>query len=120
MFTPRAQGEPVKNFGHQQDALAPARIAKIRKKTRSMSGYLDAARAVWNLEWLDTASPRYGLEATGLRGRLGGKFFGLQQAMAGLRAVTFRSSSWVENLNSRLRNYFFLRGQIGSDYLELL
>jgi len=80
----------------------------------------DAARAVWNLEWLDTASPRYGLEATGLRGRLGGKFFGLQQAMAGLRAVTFRSSSWVENLNSRLRNYFFLRGQIGSDYLELL
>ncbi len=35
-------------------------------------------------------------------------------------AVTFRSSSWVENINSRLRDYFFLRRQIGPDYLELL
>jgi hypothetical protein len=26
----------------------------------------------------------------------------------------------VENLNSRLRNYFFLRRQIGPQYLELL
>lgn len=33
---------------------------------------------------------------------------------------TPRASSLVENLNSRLRNYFFLRKQLGSDYLELL
>jgi len=26
----------------------------------------------------------------------------------------------VENLNSRLRNYFFLRRHIGNDYLDLL
>jgi hypothetical protein len=26
----------------------------------------------------------------------------------------------IENLNSRLRNYFFLRKQRGQDYLELL
>ena len=26
----------------------------------------------------------------------------------------------VENLNSRLRNYFFLRRQVGPDYLALL
>jgi len=31
-----------------------------------------------------------------------------------------RASSLVENLNSRLRNYFFLRRQLGPDYLELL
>ena len=31
-----------------------------------------------------------------------------------------RASSVIENLNSRLRNYFFLRRQVGSDYLVLL
>ncbi len=31
-----------------------------------------------------------------------------------------RASSVIENLNSRLRNYFFLRRQLGPDYLILL
>ena len=31
-----------------------------------------------------------------------------------------RASSLVENLNSRLRSYFFLRRQLGKDYLTLL
>ena len=31
-----------------------------------------------------------------------------------------RASSLVENLNSRLRTYFFLRRQLGNDYLTLL
>ena len=31
-----------------------------------------------------------------------------------------RASSVVENINSRLRGYFFLRRQLGADYLELL
>ena len=31
-----------------------------------------------------------------------------------------RASSLVENLNSRLRSYFFLRRQLGNDYLTLL
>ncbi len=79
-----------------------------------------AVRAVWNLECLDAASAKYGLQADAVRCRLGSKFYGLQQAMPALRAVTFRSSSWVENINSRLRDYFFLRRQIGPDYLELL
>jgi hypothetical protein len=35
-------------------------------------------------------------------------------------ADTPRSSSVVENLNSRLRNYFFLRREIGNGYLDLL
>ncbi len=33
---------------------------------------------------------------------------------------TLRSSSMVENLNSRLRRYFFLRCQLGDAYLSLL
>ena len=31
-----------------------------------------------------------------------------------------RASSLVENLNSRLRSYFFPRRQLGEDYLTLL
>ena len=34
--------------------------------------------------------------------------------------TTPRASSMVENLNSRLRNYFFLRRSLGDDYLSLL
>jgi hypothetical protein len=33
---------------------------------------------------------------------------------------TPRASSLVENRNSRLRNYFFLRRQLGRQYLDLL
>ena len=33
---------------------------------------------------------------------------------------TPRASSLVENLNSRLRNYFFLRRTLGESYLNLL
>jgi len=35
-------------------------------------------------------------------------------------AETPRASSIVENLNGRLRNYFYLRRHIGHGYLELL
>ena len=35
-------------------------------------------------------------------------------------AQTPRASSIVENINSRLRNYFFLRRHIGHGYLDLL
>ena len=33
---------------------------------------------------------------------------------------TVRASSVIENLNSRLRSYFFLRRHLGPDYLALL
>ena len=37
-----------------------------------------------------------------------------------MAAETVRASSLVENLNSRLRSYFFLRRHLGADYLALL
>jgi hypothetical protein len=58
-------------------------------------------------------------------GRLGehplhGQFYTIDQALLELRHRLHRTSSLVENLNSRLRNYFFLRRQIGPQYLDLL
>jgi hypothetical protein len=55
-----------------------------------------------------------------LRSALHGRFFEVCEAVAGLMNQTVRASSVVENLNSRLRSYFFLRRQLGADYLSLL
>jgi hypothetical protein len=41
-------------------------------------------------------------------------------AVAELAEQTVRASSVIENLNSRLRSYFFLRRHLGPDYLALL
>ena len=55
-----------------------------------------------------------------LRHQLGSRFEPLQVAITQLTHATTRASSVVENLNSRLRNYFFLRKQLGEGYLDLL
>ena len=47
-------------------------------------------------------------------------FFPLHQTLGAVTATLHRTSSVVENLNSRLRTYFFLRRNIGPAYLELL
>ena len=52
--------------------------------------------------------------------QLSDKFLEVKQAVESALKSTPRASSLVENLNSRLRNYFFLRKHLGSDYLELL
>lgn len=62
----------------------------------------------------------YWAKATALHQSLHEGFFPLQQALAALRNRFHRASSLVENVNSRLRNYFFLRRQIGPAYLDLL
>jgi hypothetical protein len=59
-------------------------------------------------------------EEAAVRKCLGGQFLAACEAIDGLIAGTVRASSLVENLNSRLRNYFTLRRHLGSDYLSLL
>lgn len=52
--------------------------------------------------------------------KLRAKFLPIKEAVESAMKSTPRASSLVENLNSRLRNYFHLRKHLGSDYLELL
>jgi hypothetical protein len=52
--------------------------------------------------------------------RLCGRFHDIQATVAELIAGTVGAGSLVENLNSRLRGYFFLRRHLGPDYLALL
>jgi hypothetical protein len=70
-------------------------------------------------EMAEKDSRRWQREAA-LRQRLGGRYYPLSAAVAELSLRVVRASSLVENVNSRLRNYFFLRRHLGPDYLELL
>ena len=51
---------------------------------------------------------------------LSGKFYDVMKAVENALEETPRASSMVENLNSRLHNYFFLRRSLGNGYLSLL
>jgi hypothetical protein len=77
-------------------------------------------RQLFDLQALDERQPRRWQQEATLRHQLGRRFFHLQEAVHDLAAHVVRASSVIENLNSRLRSYFFLRRQLGSDYLVLL
>jgi hypothetical protein len=72
------------------------------------------------LHSLPTTSPAHWQGWNRLRAQLGAKFHALVAAVGRAMADTPRSSSLVENLNSRLRTYFTLRRHLGGSYLELL
>jgi hypothetical protein len=55
-----------------------------------------------------------------LRHQLKGRFAPVQREVRRVIQETPRASSIIENLNSRLRNYFFLRRDLGDGYLDLL
>ena len=77
-------------------------------------------RDVLDLQNQTPATQTYWIKIRHLYNHLHDKFFLVKQAVTDLKNRTHRASSMVENLNSRLRNYFFLRRQIGSRYLDLL
>jgi hypothetical protein len=72
------------------------------------------------LHRLPSTSTAYWQGWNRLRAKLGGKFHTLFDAVSRAMAQTPRSSSLVENLNSRLRNYFTFRRHLGGLYLGLL
>jgi len=72
------------------------------------------------LHRLPSTSPAYWQGWNRLRAQTRGKFHTLFDAVSRAMARTPRSSSLVENLNSRLRTYFTLRRHLGGSYLDLL
>jgi hypothetical protein len=77
-------------------------------------------RAVLHVQERDARDARRGPQEAALRQQLRGRFYELSEAVAAVARRTVRASSVVENLNSRLRSYFFLRRHLGPDYLHLL
>ena len=126
----------------QREGLCPHRIQPVRKMLEgqrddllAFAGQLDArlaqvaldlgvpeylVRAVCELQAQDENACVYWQEEARLRKKLRDRFDPVQTAVREAITRTPRASSLVENRNSCLRNYFFLRRQIGNDYLDLL
>jgi hypothetical protein len=80
----------------------------------------ELVRELFAVHTLALDSPKRWYREASLRRNLGARYFPLSQAVDAVRCRTVRASSLVENLNSRLRSYFFLRRHLGNDYLSLL
>jgi hypothetical protein len=81
---------------------------------------VDLVRTLLVVQAMASHNVRRWPQEAALRQQLLGRFHDLSAAVTALAKSTVRASSVVENLNSRLRNYFFLRRHLGPDYLELL
>ena len=81
---------------------------------------LQAVRDVCLLHRKPPTSNAYWERWNQLYSQLSSKFYGLMEAVGEALQQTPRASSLVENLNSRLRNYFFLRRSLGDTYLSTL
>ena len=78
------------------------------------------AREVLRVQSLPTWDLKRWPHEAALREALRGRYHGVSADVRELSERVVRASSLVENLNSRLRGYFFLRRQLGDDYLALL
>ena len=78
------------------------------------------AREVLEMQALPLSDRRRWRREAALRETLRGRYHGVCADVEELSAQVVRASSLVENLNSRLRNYFFLRRHLGENYLALL
>ena len=117
--------------------VRPVRVAlkRQRDKLLGFAGVLDGkiaaiaqcfdvtgyhVRAVCLLLRKPETSLAYWQRREQLNRLLGWKFHGILEAVSDAMDETHRSSSMAENLNGRLRNYFFLRRHLGQGYLDLL
>jgi hypothetical protein len=113
-----------RTLANQRDTLL-AFATRLDQQLEALAQQFDVSPFLVREMLALTSSPRttttaYWAKASALHRQLHGHFFPLQQALDALCQHLHRASSLVENLNSRLRNYFFLRRQIGPAYLDLL
>jgi hypothetical protein len=106
----------------RDDLLAFAGVldTKLTGIARTLEISLSLVREACLLHGLPGTSTAYWQGWNRLRAEIGGKFPAVFDAVSQAMARTPRSSSLVENLNARLRNYFTLRRHLGSAYLDLL
>ena len=113
----------VRLLQNQRDDLL-AFAAELDQQLTALAHEYQVAPAVVRklllLQALDPNTPARWQQEADLRRQLGNRFFPLHEAVMTLADQVVRASSVIENLNSRLRCYFFLRRHLGPDYLDLL
>jgi hypothetical protein len=97
---------------------------RLERDVADLAAYAKVSEAVVRemiaiQEMAQTEGRRWRREGA-LRKQLGDRYEELSAQVEALREGVVRASSAVENYNSRLRNYFFLRKEIGGGYLDLL
>jgi hypothetical protein len=108
---------------NQRGALLAFAVALDQELTALAADYAVSPATVQDLlqvQALPTRDPRRWQREAALWRQVGSVYAALREEVTAVAAQVVRASSVVENLNSRLRNYFFLRRQLGADYLALL
>jgi hypothetical protein len=100
-------------FAEQLDADMAALAERLRVS-------LTTVREALAVQQMDDNRPSRWQREKELWRQLGGKYAVLRAEVQRLATSVVRASSVIENTNSRLRNYFFLRKQLGREYLGLL
>jgi hypothetical protein len=108
------------NHREEMLAFAVALDQDLAALAQSFAVPVTLVRQFFNRQWSDPKTPPYWQDDATFHQRLGRRYYPLKQALKHLARATVRASSVIENLNSRLRNYFFLRRHLGKDYLVLL
>ena len=112
-----------KSLHHQRDqvlAFAGLLDRKLAEIALDFEVPLQTVREVCLLHRKSPTSSPYWERWNQLHVQLSGKFHAVLEAVSAALKQLPRASSLVENLNSRLRNYFFLRRTLGKPYLGLL
>ena len=110
----------LKNHREQLLAFAAQLDQDLANLAAEFSVPVTIVREMLNLQALDQHQPLRWQKEAALRQQLRHQFYHLQGAVHDLADRVVRASSVIENINSRLRTYFFLRRQLGSEYLVLL
>jgi len=100
--------------------IRPVRVALQNQRDDLLAFAEPLVREACLLHRWPSTSSAYWQGWNRLRATMGGKFHALFDAVSRAMTQTPRSSSLVENLNSRLRTYFTLRRHLGGAYLDLL
>lgn len=116
--------EPVRKYleNHKENLLefAKALQKQLTQVANDLETNLQDVLDVFQLKGASLPTQilweKYGI----VRERLGNKYHLIESAVETILKQTVRVSSLVENTNSRLRTYFFLRKQLGNDYLQIL
>ena len=111
--------EMLRNHRTRLLAFVEVLQAKLSEIAERFGVPLATVQAVCELEGLDKRAALYWQRLAQFQALLKDRGYPIRQAVLEAMAQTHRASSIVENLNSRLRNYFFLRHQIGHGYLHL-
>ena len=110
----------LRNQRDQLLAFAGGLDQKLAEIAKGFELPIQTARDVCLLHRKHETSDAYWVRWNQLHTQLSSKFHGVMKSVGKALEKTPRASSMVENLNSRLRNYFFLRRSLGDDYLSLL